>query len=74
MSTIVIPSKLTEETTNTEIADKVLQLTIELVETRQRKKATVAGFNEEIKRIEKEIQSLISDTVEAEEDDTGNLS
>jgi N-acetylglutamate synthase/N-acetylornithine aminotransferase len=51
---------------NTEVstADKVLQLTIELAETRDRKKASVKGYNEEIKRIAAEIAELIVDDKE----------
>ena len=53
---------------DSETASKVLQLTIELIETRQQKKAAVGGYNDEIKRIEKEIQELVTDSVDAEED------
>ncbi len=53
---------------DSETASRVLQLTIELIETRQQKKAAVGGYNDEIKRIEKEIQELVTDSVDAEED------
>lgn len=55
----------------TEVSEKVLQLTIELLETKRRKKAMVGGFNEEIKRIQKEIDELIytQPTTEAEDQD-----
>jgi len=63
----VIP-KVSQEDLDSETANKVLQLTIELIETRQQKKAAVAGYNDEIKRIEKEIQELVTDAdVEAED-------
>lgn len=41
------------------VAQKVLQLTIERNQFKDRKKASNAGYNEEIKRIEAEIKDLI---------------
>lgn len=63
---LVIPS-VSQEDLDSETASKVLQLTIELIETKQQKKAAVAGYNDEIKRIEKEIQELVTDSVDTEE-------
>lgn len=45
---------------NTTVAEKVLQLTIERNQTKDRKKATMSAYNEEIKRIEAEIRDLIN--------------
>ena len=39
---------------------KVFQLTQELEEMRKRKKATMKGYNEEIKRIQAEIKDIIN--------------
>ena len=44
------------------IADKVLQLTIERNQTKDRKKASMGSYNEEIKRLEAEIKELIAKT------------
>lgn len=63
-----ITPKISQEDLDNETASKVLQLTIELIEARQQKKAAVAGYNDEIKRIEKEIQELVTDSVIDEED------
>lgn len=63
---LVIPT-VSQEDLDSETASKVLQLTIELIETKQQKKAAVSGFNDEIKRIEKEIQELVTDSVDTEE-------
>lgn len=46
------------------VAEKVLQLTIERNQTKDRKKAVVATYNEEIKRLEAEIKALIEDKKE----------
>ena len=51
------------------VAEKVLQLTIERGQTKDRKKAVVAGYNEEIKRIEAEIKALIEDKTDKEDVD-----
>lgn len=51
----------------TPVADKVLQLTIELAETADKKKSVVKGYNEEIKRIKAEIAALIKDDKETED-------
>ena len=50
------------------VAEKVLQLTIERGQTKDRKKAVVSGYNEEIKRIEAEIKALIEDKPKEEEE------
>lgn len=47
------------ETTNTTEA-KVFQLSLELDEMKKRKKSFVKGYNEEIKRIQAEIQDLLN--------------
>ena len=39
---------------------KVFQLTQELEEMRKRKKATMKGYNEEIRRIQAEIKEIIN--------------
>lgn len=41
------------------VAEKVLQLTIERNETKDRKKAAMSAYTDEIKRIEAEIKELI---------------
>ena len=46
------------ETVNTDEA-KVFQLSQELEEMRKRKKATMKGYTEEIKRIQAEIKEII---------------
>jgi hypothetical protein len=51
---------MTIEKTENTVAEKVLQLTIERNQTKDRKKATMAAYNEEIKRIEAEIRDLIN--------------
>jgi cell division protein FtsB len=51
----------TEEELRAEIAGKVLQLTIELAETRQAKKDSNAAYNDEIKRLNAEIKELITE-------------
>jgi len=53
-----------------DVANKVLQLTIELIETKQKKKDSAAAFNEEIKRIQKEIDELIFEPAENAADDS----
>lgn len=45
--------------TNTDEA-KVFQLSLELEEMRKRKKATMKGYNEEIKRIQAEIKEILN--------------
>jgi len=45
--------------TNTDEA-KVFQLSLELEEMRKRKKATMKGYNEEIKRIQVEIKEILN--------------
>ena len=47
------------ETVNTDEA-KVFQLSQELEEMRKRKKATMKGYNEEIRRIQAEIKDIIN--------------
>jgi hypothetical protein len=49
----------TNETVNTDEA-KVFQLSQELEEMRKRKKATMKGYNEEIRRIQAEIKDIIN--------------
>lgn len=51
----------------TESTNRVYQLTIELLEAKKRKKDTAAAYNDEIKRIEKEIKELIYDEPSNEE-------
>ena len=51
------------------VAEKVLQLTIERNQVKDRKKSVVAGYNEEIKRLEAEIKELIADKKEEVETD-----
>lgn len=55
-----------DEELRAEIAGKVLQLTIELLETKQRKKDSNAAFNDEIKRLNAEIAELINEPVNEE--------
>ncbi len=52
---------------NTSVADKVLQLTVELADTQNRKKSTVKAYNEEIKRLKAEIAELIEPKKETED-------
>lgn len=51
------------------VAEKVLRLTIERNQTKDRKKAVMAGYNDDIKRIEAEIKELIADKKEEVEDE-----
>ena len=51
----------TDETTK---AEKVLQLTIELLDMKQKKKDSNKGFNDEIKRLNEEIEELLEEDVE----------
>lgn len=51
------------------VAEKVLLLTIEKNQVKDRKKSVVAGYNEEIKRLEAEIKELIADKKEEVETD-----
>ncbi len=53
----------------TSTAEKVLQLSIELAETKDRKKASVKTYNEELTRIAAEIAALINDSKESTEAD-----
>lgn len=55
-------------------ADKVLQLTVELVETKKLKKDSNKGFNEEIKRIQKEIEDLLTENETNKETNTAVVS
>lgn len=41
--------------------EKVYQLTVELVDTKQRKRDSAKGYNEEVKRIQQEIEALLAD-------------
>lgn len=63
MSTIITPQTLVKETSKEE---KVYNLTVELVDTKQRKKDSNKTYNEEIKRIQEEIEDLLSDDKETE--------
>lgn len=45
-------------------AEKIMQLTVELIDTKQRKKDSNKLFNEEIKRIQEEIKELLEDDLE----------
>lgn len=57
-------AQITPQTNESTTADKVLQLTIELAETLDRKKASAKGYNEEVKRLRAEIAELIADEKE----------
>lgn len=46
--------------------EKVFNLTVELIDTKQRKKDSNKGYNEEIKRIQEEIEALLTDDKETE--------
>jgi hypothetical protein len=59
MSNIVVQKEATKE-------EKVYNLTVELIDTKQRKKDSNKGYNEEIKRIQEEIEDLLSDDKETE--------
>lgn len=48
-----------QQNTTTDEA-KVFQLSLELEEMRKRKKATMKGYNEEIKRIQAEIKEILN--------------
>lgn len=63
MSTIISPETLVKELSKEE---KVYNLTVELIDTKQRKKDSNKGYNEEIKRIQEEIEDLLSDDKETE--------
>lgn len=46
--------------------EKVFNLTVELIDTKQRKKDSNKGYNEEINRIQDEIEALLTDDKETE--------
>jgi hypothetical protein len=46
--------------------EKVFQLTVELVDTKQRKKDSNKTYNDEVKRIQDEIEDLLADDKETE--------
>jgi len=52
--------------TNTSKESQVFELSVELEEMTKKKKATVRGFNEEIKRLKAEIKDLIDPPAEEE--------
>jgi predicted Rdx family selenoprotein len=52
--------------TNTTKESQVFELTVELDDMMKKKKATVKGFNEEIKRLKAEIKDLIDPPKEDE--------
>lgn len=52
--------------TNTSKESQVFELSVELEEMTKKKKATVKGFNEEIKRLKTEIKDLIDPPKEDE--------
>lgn len=47
-------------------ADRVYNLTVDLIQLEKDKKATTAGYNEEIKRIKKEIADVINPKAKTE--------
>jgi hypothetical protein len=59
----------TEETTMTRKQAKVFQLCKELDEMKDLKKKTSKGYNDEIKRIQAEIDDLISPDADKEEEE-----
>lgn len=46
--------------------EKVFQLTVELLDTKQRRKDSNKAYNDEIKRIQGEIEDLLADDTETE--------
>lgn len=57
-----MPAPAVEATT----AEKVMQLTIELIDTKQNKRDSAKTYNEEIKRINDEIEELLKDDTTTE--------
>lgn len=53
---------MSNENYTTEQADRVYNLTKDLLTIQQNKKDTVAGFNEEIKRIKAEINDVLKES------------
>ena len=53
-------------TTNNEANERVFNLTRDLIQLQKNKKDSAAGFNEEIKRVKKEIDEVISEVIAAE--------
>lgn len=53
-----------------ENADRVYNLTVDLIQLEKDKKATTAGYNEEIKRIRKEIADYINPKVKVDTEST----
>lgn len=54
-------------TDNSNKESQVYQLTEELLQTQRQKKASNSGFNEEIKRLKKEIEDLVEGTTPSTE-------
>ncbi len=50
-----------DETNNTEQADRVYNLTKDLIAIQRAKKDSNAGYNEEIKRLKKEIEEILKE-------------
>ena len=59
VTTVLFPAEPSKE-------QKVFQLTVELHDTKQQKKDSNKAFNEEIKRIQEEIDALLTDDQETE--------
>ena len=60
---LISPTTIATELTKQE---KVFNLTVDLLDTKQRKKDSNHGYNEEIKRIQDEIEDLLTDDKETE--------
>lgn len=63
-----LKTNMEKKTTTTSVQEQVYNLTLELAEQEELKKAAAAGFREEIKRIKAEIADLIKDKEEEKEE------
>jgi predicted nucleic acid-binding Zn-ribbon protein len=61
-----IKAASSEDISSSSKEEKVFQLNIELYDAKQRKKSSMKSYNEEIKRIQGEINELLTDDVETE--------
>jgi hypothetical protein len=61
-----IKAASSEDISSSSKEEKVFQLNIELYDAKQRKKCSMKSYNEEIKRIQGEIDELLTDDVETE--------